>query len=102
MDTEGHILTNYHVVHDASTVQVVLPNGETLDAKVAGRSPADDVALLKVDAEDVAGIEPLPLADSSAIEAGQMAIAVGSPFGSGQLRHRGSGQRRGAKPAGCP
>ena len=81
VDTEGHILTNYHVVHDASTVQVVLPNGETLDAKVAGRSPADDVALLKVDAEDVAGIEPLPLADSSAIEAGQMAIAVGSPFG---------------------
>ena len=81
VDTEGHILTNYHVVHDASTVQVVLPNGETLDAKVAGRSPADDVALLKVDAEDVAGIEPLPLADSSAIETGQMAIAVGSPFG---------------------
>ena len=81
VDTEGHILTNYHVVHDASTVQVVLPNGETLDAKVAGRSPADDVALLKVDAEDVAGIEPLPLADSSAIETGQLAIAVGSPFG---------------------
>ena len=81
VDTEGHILTNYHVVHDASTVQVVLPNGETLDAKVAGRSPADDVALLKVDAKDVAGIEPLPLADSSAIETGQMAIAVGSPFG---------------------
>ena len=81
VDTEGHILTNYHVVHDASTVQVVLPNGETLDAKVAGRSPADDVALLKVDAEDVAGIEPLPLADSSAIKAGQMVIAVGSPFG---------------------
>ncbi|CAI8056339.1 Protease Do-like 1, chloroplastic [Geodia barretti] len=102
VDTEGHILTNYHVVHDASTVQVVLPNGETLDAKVAGRSPADDVALLKVDAKDVAGIEPLPLADSSAIETGQMAIAVGSPFGLDNSVTVGVSQRRGAEPAGCP
>ena len=81
VDTEGHILTNYHVVHDATTVEVVLANGETLDARVAGRSPADDVALLKVDPEDVAGIEPLPLADSKDVETGEMAIAVGSPFG---------------------
>ena len=81
VDTEGHILTNYHVVHDATTVEVVLANGETLDARVAGRSPADDVALLKVDAEGVTGIEPLPLADSSEVETGEMAIAVGSPFG---------------------
>ena len=81
VDTEGHILTNYHVVHDATTVEVVLASGETLDATVAGRSPADDVALLKVDPEDVAGIEPLPLADSTAVETGEMAIAVGSPFG---------------------
>ena len=81
VDTEGHILTNYHVVHDATTVEVVLANGETLDATVAGRSPADDVALLKVDPEDVAGIEPLPLADSKDVETGEMAIAVGSPFG---------------------
>ena len=81
VDTEGHILTNYHVVHDATAVQVVLTSGETLDATVAGRSPADDVALLKVDPEDVAGIEPLPLADSTSVETGEMAIAVGSPFG---------------------
>ena len=81
VDTEGHILTNYHVVHDALTLEVVLTDGEALEAKVVGRSPADDVALLKVDAEDVAGIEPLPLADSSEVVAGEMAIAVGSPFG---------------------
>ena len=81
VDSEGHILTNYHVVHDAAQVDVVLTNGETLEARVAGRSPADDVALLKVSSEDVAGIEPLPLADSSQVETGEMAIAVGSPFG---------------------
>ena len=81
VDTEGHILTNYHVIHDALSVRVVLPNGDTLNTKVVGRSPADDVALLKVDADYVAGIEPLPLADSGAVEPGEMAIAIGSPFG---------------------
>ena len=81
VDTEGHILTNYHVIHDALSVRVVLPSGETLNTKVVGRSPADDVALLKVDAGYVAGIEPLPLADSGAVEPGEMAIAIGSPFG---------------------
>ena len=81
VDTEGHILTNYHVVHDAVTLEVVLTSGETLEAKMVGRSPADDVALLKVDAEEVAGIEPLPMADSSEVVTGEMAIAVGSPLG---------------------
>ncbi len=81
VDAEGHILTNYHVVHDALSVRVVLPSGEKLDAKVVGRSPADDVALLKVDAEDVSVIDPLTLADSGAVETGEMAIAIGSPFG---------------------
>lgn len=81
VDTDGHILTNYHVVHDAVTLDVVLTSGESVEARVVGRSPADDVALLKVDPEDVAGIEPLPLADSGEVVAGEMAIAVGSPFG---------------------
>ena len=81
VDTEGHILTNHHVIDDAKVVKVVLSNGKTLDAEVMGFSASYDVAMLKVDATAVSGIQPLPLADSSAVKPGQMAIAIGSPHG---------------------
>lgn len=81
VDTEGHILTNYHVVQNAASIRVTLSDGSTLEARVAGASPADDVALLKVDSGAVDGIVPLLLGDSSAVRPGQMAIALGSPFG---------------------
>ena len=81
IDTEGHILTNHHVVDDATSVTVVLSNEERLDAEVLGYSSWHDVALLKVDAESVSGIQPLALADSSLVKPGQMAVAIGSPHG---------------------
>jgi S1-C subfamily serine protease len=81
VDAEGHILTNYHVVQDATSISVTIANGEALEAELAGSSHADDIALLKVDAEAVAGITPLKLGDSAAVKPGQMAIALGSPFG---------------------
>lgn len=81
VDAEGHIFTNYHVVQDAATISVTLWDGQTLDAQIAGTSPADDLALLKVDPQAVKGITPLPLGDSGAAKPGQMAIALGSPFG---------------------
>ncbi len=80
-DTEGHILTNYHVVQGATHVEVLLSDGRTLEAQIAGTSPADDIALLKVDPQAVKGIAPLTLGDSDAAKPGQMAIALGSPFG---------------------
>ena len=81
VDAEGHILTNYHVVQDATSISVTIANGDVLEAELAGSSHADDIALLKVDAEAVAGITPLKLGDSAAVKPGQMAIALGSPFG---------------------
>ncbi|MBI2872219.1 MAG: trypsin-like peptidase domain-containing protein [Chloroflexi bacterium] len=81
MDAEGHILTNYHVVQGATQIRVTLSDGRTLDAQVAGTSPTDDLALLTVDPQAVNGITPLPLGDSGAARPGQMAIALGSPFG---------------------
>ena len=81
IDTEGHILTNHHVVDDATTVTVVLSNEERLDAEILGYSSWDDVALLKVDTASVSGIQPLALADSSLVKPGQMAVAIGSPHG---------------------
>jgi S1-C subfamily serine protease len=81
IDAEGHILTNHHVVEDATTVTVVLSNEDELDAEVLGYSSWHDVALLKVDAESVSGIQPLALADSGLVKPGQMAVAIGSPHG---------------------
>lgn len=81
VDNQGHILTNYHVVDQASSVNVILENGKITEAKVIGTDSADDLALLQVDTSAVSGITPVPLGDSGAVKPGQMAIALGSPYG---------------------
>lgn len=81
IDDEGHILTNNHVIEGASNVSVMLSDGTELDGVVLGTDPVDDVALLKVDPAELSGIEPLTLADSDNLLPGQLAIAIGSPFG---------------------
>jgi len=81
VDNDGHILTNNHVVEGASTVKVVLKNGTTLDAKVLGTDRYNDLAVLGVDASAVSGITPLVLGDSGAVKPGQMAVAIGNPYG---------------------
>ena len=80
IDTDGHIVTNNHVVDNARRIDVRLQDGRTLEATKLGNSPADDLALLQVDPGQVSGIKPLPLADSDEVTPGQMAIAIGSPF----------------------
>ncbi len=80
IDATGNILTNNHVVDGATTVQVVFKDGKTANATVVGTDPVDDLALVKVDASVLEG-GPLTLADSSAIKPGQLAIALGSPYG---------------------
>jgi S1-C subfamily serine protease len=81
VDEQGHILTNNHVVQGASTVQVKLSNGKTVDATVTGTDAIDDLAVITVDTAAVSGIQPLTLGDSSAVKIGQLAIAIGNPFG---------------------
>lgn len=81
VDKEGHILTNYHVIDGASEVNVTLHNGETLSAQVVGTDRENDLALLKVDPGKISSISPLPWGDSDKVKPGQMAIALGSPFG---------------------
>ena len=81
IDSEGHIVTNNHVVASATSVKVRFIDGTSADAEVLGRNPAGDQALLKVDLSAVAGITPVVLGDSSALRPGQMAIAIGNPFG---------------------
>ena len=81
IDGEGHILTNFHVIDAASQVTVMLHNGDVLIAQVVGSDRENDIALLQVEAGKLGGISPLPLADSAMVRPGQMAIALGSPFG---------------------
>jgi S1-C subfamily serine protease len=81
LDRDGHIATNNHVIEDADRVRVVLAGGATAEATPLGRNPANDLALVKVDREKVAGIVPVTLGNSAAVRPGQMAIAIGNPFG---------------------
>ena len=81
IDPEGHIATSNHVVAGADRVRVVFQDGISVEAEVLGRNRSHDLALLKVDSATVAGIEPVVLGDSSLVRPGQMAIAIGSPFG---------------------
>jgi S1-C subfamily serine protease len=81
IDTEGHIVTNNHVVEGADKVEVKLGSSDkTYTAEVVGTDPATDVALLKVDAP-VENLHPLALGDSSNVEVGEPVVAIGNPFG---------------------
>jgi S1-C subfamily serine protease len=81
IDTEGHIITNSHVVEGASKVQVTLGSDETShDAEIVGTDPATDVALLKVDVP-ADQLRPLALGDSSKVQVGDPVVAIGNPFG---------------------
>ena len=81
VDKLGHIATNHHVVDGAQEITVRLFDGRALPASKLGSSPADDLALLRVDPLEVSDIRPLTLADSDKVRPGQMAVAIGSPFG---------------------
>jgi serine protease Do len=78
---DGYILTNNHVVDDADKVKVKLQDGRELTAKVVGKDPESDVAVVKIDAKDLPAIS---IADSSQIEVGDVVLAVGNPFDLGQ------------------
>ena len=81
IDNEGHILTNYHVVDGAAKVTVTLQDGKTSEAKVVGTDRQNDLALIQVNDSSVKGMTSLPLGNSDSLVPGQMAIALGSPYG---------------------
>lgn len=81
IDTEGHIVTNNHVIQQADRLRISFKDGSIAEAQLLGTNPANDLALLKVPSEAVEGIEPVPFGDSSQVRPGQLAIAIGSPFG---------------------
>jgi serine protease Do len=78
---DGYILTNNHVVDGAKEVKVTLQDGREFTAKVVGRDPKSDVAVVKITAND---LPTVPVADSSKVEIGDVVLAIGNPFGVGQ------------------
>jgi S1-C subfamily serine protease len=79
-DTNGHIVTNNHVVEGADKIEVIFSDGTTVSAELVGADPDSDLAVLRVDAP--AGLlNPVEIADSEQVKVGQLAVAIGNPFG---------------------
>ena len=78
---DGYILTNNHVVDNAEQVKVTLQDGREFNAKVVGRDPKSDIAVIKIDAKNLPAV---PIADSDKVQVGDIVLAVGNPFGVGQ------------------
>ena len=74
---EGHVVTNHHVIADADEITVVLEDRRTFEAELIGSDAATDIALLRIDADD---LQALPLGDSEALAVGDFVVAVGNPF----------------------
>ena len=79
-DDQGHIITNHHVVSEADRVTVILPNRVEMEAEFLGSDPDSDLAVLKVDDPD-GFLKPVILGDSDQVYMGQLAVAMGNPFG---------------------
>jgi serine protease Do len=77
-DSNGGILTNHHIVEDAERVQVVTANGKKFQGEVLGSDAMSDVAVVRVDGE---GLPAVKLGDSDKLVVGQIAIAIGNPYG---------------------
>ena len=79
-DQQGHIVTNNHVVNGADQIEVTFSDGTIVPAELVGADPDSDLAVIKVDVP-AEQLQPVQMANSTAVKVGQMAIAIGNPFG---------------------
>lgn len=79
-DTEGHVVTNYHVIEDADELLVTLADGEVYTAQVVGSDPTNDLAVLHIDVGDALP-PPLAIGSSADLRVGQFVLAIGNPYG---------------------
>ena len=80
IDNHGTILTNWHVVENQVKVTVSFEHSKTVEARVVGKNPSQDLAVLRIPTEGL-NLHPLPLGSSSAVEVGEPVVAIGNPFG---------------------
>ncbi len=80
IDSNGTILTNWHVVENEVKVTVSFEHSKTVEAKVVGKNPSQDLAVLRIPTEGL-HLHALPLGNSSAVEVGEPVLAIGNPFG---------------------
>lgn len=78
LTADGYIVTNYHVVEDANDIKVTTYDNKTYDAKLIGYDESNDIAVLKIDAED---LTPAVLGDSDKLNVGDSVVAIGNPLG---------------------
>jgi serine protease DegS len=87
MDSLGHVITNYHVIEQAEEIRVQLSDGRIADAKVVGRDPDTDLALLQVDLKK--DLPVMPLGHSDRLRTGDIVLAIGNPVGLSQTVTQG-------------
>ncbi|MEQ8515878.1 MAG: trypsin-like peptidase domain-containing protein, partial [Chromatocurvus sp.] len=81
LSTEGHIVTNNHVIEGADAIQVLLSDGRNAAARIIGTDPATDLALLQIDLPD---LTPIEMGSSAEARVGDVVLAIGNPLGVGQ------------------
>jgi serine protease Do len=79
IDSAGYIVTNNHVVDNASKIRVILRNEKEYDAEIVGRDPVTDIALIKIEAKEK--LPTVPMGSSDSLKVGEWVAAIGSPFG---------------------
>ena len=79
---KGYVVTNNHVVDNATTIKVQLGDGRKFDAKVVGKDPRSDLALIQI--QDPKNLTAIQIADSDALRVGDYTVAIGNPFGLGE------------------
>ena len=81
VSSDGYIITNYHVVKDADEIKVLLADKREFSGKVIGSDPKTEISVVKIDAKD---LPTLPWGNSDSLEAGDLVLAVGNPYGLNQ------------------
>jgi S1-C subfamily serine protease len=101
ISSDGHIITNEHVLHNGSRIEVELLNGKKYLARLLHKDTKNDLALIKINATD---LQPVTLGDSDAVELGEWVVGIGNPYGIGQSVMFGivSAQKRVIPGAGYP
>jgi serine protease Do len=87
VSTEGHIITNHHVIAGQQEIRITLHGGKVYSATMIGEDPLLDIAVIKIDSNEI--FTPLKLGDSSLVEVGQLVFAIGNPFGLGETVTQG-------------